>query len=135
VAAGELQKQKRTSGKKVVIEGVKMDRTVKTWGEKWNLFQNDLCEVSYLCLKPHQRCSWHKHQTTFNLFFVISGELYIKMEDDVATVEKYQFFTTKPGEFHEFQTHDQLTKIIEIMFVTYDAEDIERESLGGPLDG
>jgi len=112
-----------------------MERTVKTWGEKWNLFQNDLCEVSYLCLHPKQRCSWHKHQTKYNLFFVISGQLTIKMEDDVAVVDKYQFFTTRPGEYHEFQTHDKPTKIIEVMFVQYDAEDIQREKLGGPLNG
>ena len=112
-----------------------MERTVKSWGEKWNLFQNDLCEVSYLCLHPRQRCSWHKHSTKSNLFFVIEGQLTIKLENDVSIVDKYQFFTTRPGEFHEFQTHDQPTKIIEVMFVQYDPEDILREKLGGPLDG
>jgi quercetin dioxygenase-like cupin family protein len=111
-----------------------MERTVKTWGEKWNIFQNDLCEVSYLCLNKNQRCSWHTHKTKFNLFFVVSGELCVKLENDIAVVEKYQFFTTRPGEWHEFQTHENLTKIIEIMFVKYDAEDIERLKLGGPLD-
>jgi quercetin dioxygenase-like cupin family protein len=111
-----------------------MERTVKTWGQKWNLFLNDLCEVSYLCLKPNQRCSWHTHQTKFNLFFVVAGELCIKMEGEVATIEKYQFFTTRPGEWHEFQTHDQQTKVIEIMFVQYDSKDIQREKIGGPLN-
>jgi quercetin dioxygenase-like cupin family protein len=111
-----------------------MERTVKTWGEKWNIFQNDLCEVSYLCLKPRQRCSWHTHKTKSNLFFVLSGELYVKFKDDVMTVEQYQFCTTNPGEWHEFQTHDKLTKIIEIMFVQYDSKDIQREKLGGPID-
>lgn len=110
-----------------------MERTIKTWGEKWNLFKNDLCEVSYLCLHPKQRCSWHKHQTKFNLFFVIDGELFIKTEYDVARVGRYQFFTTRPGELHEFQTQEKPTKIIEVMFVQYDAEDIERLKLGGSL--
>ena len=110
-----------------------MERTVKTWGEKWNLFQNDLCEVSYLRLKPQKRCSWHVHATKYNLFFVIKGELYVKLDNHVARIRKNQIFTTRPGEFHEFQTHKKSAKILEIMFVQYDAEDIDREKVGGPL--
>ena len=111
-----------------------MERTVKTWGEKWNIFKNDLCEVSFLKLHPWQRCSWHRHQTKYNLFFVISGELTIKLENDIATACKNEFFTTRPLEWHEFQTHDKATRIIEVMFVQYDAEDIERQVIGGPLE-
>ena len=113
-----------------------MERTYKTWGEKWNLFQNDLCEVSILELKPYQRCSWHTHQTKFNQFFVLEGTLFIKLEEGVAKVEKGQIFTTKPGEWHEFQTGEDPTLIQEIMYVKYDAEDIQRDKskMAGPLD-
>ena len=110
-----------------------MERTYKTWGEKWNIFCNDLCEVSVLKLESHQRCSWHRHQTKYNLFWVISGELRIKTEWGIAIVEHNQAFTTRPGEWHEFQTHDLPTWVIEVMYVHYDPEDIERERLGGPL--
>ncbi|MHC4397763.1 MAG: hypothetical protein ACYS1A_19130, partial [Planctomycetota bacterium] len=58
-----------------------MERTRKTWGEKWNIFENDLCEVSVLYLEPQQRCSWHRHVSKFNTFFVVEGELYIKLQD------------------------------------------------------
>jgi quercetin dioxygenase-like cupin family protein len=112
-----------------------MERTHKTWGEKWNVFQNDLCEVSILYLKPQSRCSWHKHRAKYNQFFVIKGKLFIKTEDGVAEVGTNQVFTTKPGEAHEFQTHDDCAVIQEIMYVKYDPEDIQRETLGGPLNG
>lgn len=110
-----------------------MERTRKSWGEKWNIFQNDLCEVSVLYLKKNQRCSWHKHQAKFNLFFVVEGELYIKLEDGESLLKKGQIFTTNPGEYHEFQTHLLNAQIIEIMYVWYDPEDIIRENIGGPL--
>lgn len=110
-----------------------MERTYKTWGEKWNVFQNDLCEVSLLYLKPNQRCSWHRHQTKWNQFFVIAGELYIKLEDGIAKLQKGQIFTTHPGEYHEFQTHENRCVVQEIMYVKYDAEDIERKLIGGSL--
>ncbi len=110
-----------------------MERTQKSWGAKWTLFQNDLCEVNILYLNPQNRCSWHRHQAKFNQFFVIEGEIHVKTEYGTAKVEKNQIFTTNPGGFHEFQTKEMPAIIQEIMFVKYDPSDIERETLGGPL--
>lgn len=111
-----------------------MERTHKTWGEKWNIFQNDLCEASILYLKPGQRCSWHRHQTKFNQFFVIEGELFIKTDWGTTKIDKGQIFTTRPGEYHEFQTHNKACIAQEIMYVKYDPADIERKKLGGELN-
>jgi len=111
-----------------------MERTYKTWGEKWNIFQNDLCEVSVLYLKPNQRCSWHNHNTKYNLFFVIDGEINIKTEWGTALIKQGQIFTTRPGEWHEFQTTENKATVVEVMFVQYDSEDINRKEIGGPLD-
>ena len=96
---------------------------------------NDTAEVSVLELQPNRRCSWHRHQAKFNLFFVLSGTLYIKTPEGLAEVKEKQIFTTRPGEWHEFQTHDEPATIIEVMYVKYDSEDIERETIGGPLNG
>ena len=111
-----------------------MERTRKTWGEKWEIFTNDLCEVSLLYLEQNRRCSWHRHQTKYNLFFVVEGQLFIKMVDGTQLVKKGQIFTTRPGELHEFQTHDERATIIEVMYVEYKEEDIERIHEGGELD-
>ncbi len=111
-----------------------MERTHKTWGEKTNIFQNDLCEVSVLELQPGQRCSWHRHQSKYNQFYVLEGEIFILTEWGPAVVEKGQTFTTKPGEWHEFQTTDKCAIVIETMYVKYEESDIERETLGGPID-
>ena len=111
-----------------------MERTFKTWGTKTNTFQNDLCEISILDLKPNQRCSYHRHATKFNEFYVIRGELFIKTEWGTERVGEGQVFTTRPGEWHEFQTHKTPCLVQEAMFVRYSAEDIERKTLGGPLD-
>ena len=112
-----------------------MERTYKTWGEKWNIFQNDLCEVSILYLKPMQRCSWHRHQTKSNQFFVIEGNIEIKTEWGTAKLTKGQIFTTRPGDWHEFRTTSQPAILQETMFVKYDPEDNARQNMGGPLNG
>jgi len=110
-----------------------LERTRKTWGEKFNIFQNDLCEVSVLYLEPEKRCSWHSHKTKYNQFFVIEGELFIKLTDGLSRVGRNEIFTTRPGEMHEFQTQSSPAVVIEIMYVEYDAEDIDREEIGGDL--
>ena len=111
-----------------------MERTYKTWGEKENIFQNDLCEVSILHLLPNQRCSYHRHQTKWNLFYVIEGAVFIKTEWGVALIEKGQIFTTRPMEWHEFETAEGTSILLEVMYTEYDAEDIERKILGGPIE-
>jgi mannose-6-phosphate isomerase-like protein (cupin superfamily) len=66
---------------------------------------------------------------------VIEGLLYIKTEAGIAEVGKNQIFTTRPGEMHEFRTGVVPAVIQEIMYVKYDPEDIERETIGGRLYG
>lgn len=111
-----------------------MERTYKTWGEKHNIFENDLCEVSVLYLNPMRRCSWHKHQAKYNLFYCLKGTLYIKVADGTAKVAQGQIFTTNPGEMHEFQTGEDGALVIEVMYVKYDRNDIERQILGSEME-
>jgi quercetin dioxygenase-like cupin family protein len=111
-----------------------MERTIKTWGEKIIIFQNDQCEMSVLELLPRQRCSWHRHNSKYNKFYVLEGELFIKTDWGIATLRPGQVFTTRPLEWHEFQTAKESCKVIEVMYTKYDPEDIERETLGGPIE-
>jgi mannose-6-phosphate isomerase-like protein (cupin superfamily) len=111
-----------------------MERSHKTWGTRWNAFGNSTCEVSILDLNPNQRCSFHRHQQKYNLFFVIRGELFIKTTWGIEKIDQGQVFTTRPGEWHEFQTHTLPALVMEVMYVQYDPEDIQRDKLGGPLD-
>jgi len=111
-----------------------MERTHGSWGGKLNLFRNDLNEVSILSLVPHQRCSWHRHASKYNLFYVLEGELFIKTDKGITQLGKGEFFTTVPNEMHEFQTATLPAEVIEIMYVRYDPNDIERETLGGAVN-
>lgn len=106
----------------------------KSWGTKISLFANDLCEVSILRLNENQRCSWHRHRAKWNQFFVISGELQIKTTEGVANVKAGGLFTTNPQQWHEFRTPFGPAVIQEIMYVRYEAEDIERLQVGGPIE-
>jgi len=105
----------------------------KSWGVKTELFKNDLCEVSVLKLNSGQRCSWHRHRAKWNQFFVLEGMIEIVTEEGSSIIRDGQVFTTNPLQWHEFRTPDGPALVQEIMYVRYEAEDIERESKGGPI--
>lgn len=106
----------------------------KSWGVKTELFKNDLCEVSILQLEAGQRCSWHRHRSKWNQFYVISGELVVKTEDGTTRIGTGKVFTTNPMQWHEFQTPGGPAVVQEVMYVRYEAEDIERTVKGGKLE-
>jgi len=110
-----------------------MERIYKTWGQRIKLHEDDLSEVCYLSLNPHQRCSYHSHDSKSNFFFVIEGKLIVKTQWGGVALGPNEFFTVHPPDLHEFQTGETPTKIIEIAFVKLNPEDINRENVGGPI--
>jgi len=84
-------------------------------------------------LKKGYRCSWHSHQTKWNLFVVIEGSVGIVTADGETVLGPGEEFTVGPGEFHEFRIYKD-GSMIEEMYVEYDDDDIDRTKLGGELD-
>ncbi len=109
-----------------------MDRESKIWGERWLIRKDSTHAVSYLKLKKGYRCSWHKHQSKYNLFVVLSGKVAILTETGKVTLTRGQEFTTKPGEWHEFRAYAD-SEMIEEMFVEYNESDIIRKKLGSKI--
>jgi quercetin dioxygenase-like cupin family protein len=112
-----------------------MSQTHGTWGERLRTFHTDSALVTLLFLKPNQRCSWHHHKGTYNKFTCVSGRVYILTDKGYETcLYPKQEFTVEPGVKHEFRTKDSEAIVEEIAFVFYDENDIERETIGGPLN-
>ncbi len=112
-----------------------MEQVHGTWGNRLKIFEWSGGLVTILWLEPNKRCSWHKHNTSFNQFTCISGELGIKTDKGYVTkLGPKQTFTVEPGVYHEFQTYDEPTLIQEIAYVRYNEADIKREKTGGALN-
>jgi mannose-6-phosphate isomerase-like protein (cupin superfamily) len=106
----------------------------KVWGQRWVLRRDSTHENSYLQLLGRTRCSWHVHQTKWNLFFLICGAVNILKDGETIHLrEPGDTALVAPGEFHEFQVLED-SKIIEEMFVEYNPDDIARVKVGGPLE-
>jgi quercetin dioxygenase-like cupin family protein len=111
-----------------------MEQLHGIWGNRLKTFQWDGGLVTLLFLEPKKRCSWHKHERTFNQFTCIKGKFGIKTDKGYTTIlTKKQTFTVEPAVFHEFQTYDEPAIIEEIAYIKYEEHDIIREKLGGDL--
>jgi len=109
-----------------------MERTLKLWGERWNIYTDSTHSTCLLRLKGGFRCSWHVHKTKHNLFAVVSGQVGIKTDDGEVILTSGQTFTVPPGIWHEFRVYDG-GDMIEEMYVRYDESDIVRERAGSKI--
>ena len=114
-----------------------MDTTHGTWGIRTRTFQTNDTLITILRLVPRKRCSWHKHLTAYNQFYVIEGSLGIKTDigpenkSQITILSPGQSFTVAPGVMHQFMTYGLPTIVEEIAYVKYDEGDIHRKQLGG----
>jgi len=109
-----------------------MQRIHKVWGERWLIRQDSTHATNFLKLKKNSRCSWHNHQSKYNLFVVLQGKVGIKTDHGEIILTEGQEFTTSPGEWHEFRVYED-SEMIEEMYVFYDESDIQRGKLGSKL--
>lgn len=114
-----------------------MKREIKIWGERWLIRQDSTHAVSYLKIREGYRCSWHKHQTKYNLFVVLSGHLRLVIEElgEIMNVDLTvgETFTIKPGQWHEFVGLAGGCECVEEMYVEYDEGDIDRKVIGSKI--
>jgi mannose-6-phosphate isomerase-like protein (cupin superfamily) len=90
--------------------------------------------VAYLRLKQYKRCSWHRHDTAWNRFYVLNGSLVIVTDIGETVLNAGEEMDVAPGVHHEFRTPDMPAGIIEVAYTKYNPYDIIRESLGGDLN-
>jgi quercetin dioxygenase-like cupin family protein len=105
------------------------DNYPKIWGKNEELFHNDLCSVNILTIRKGGTCSWHYHKAKHNQFTVLSGKLKIHTEIGDFIIESGMNVTVQAGIKHLFQALEE-TKAIEVMYVSYDKNDIERITVG-----
>jgi quercetin dioxygenase-like cupin family protein len=113
-------------------------KTGKIWGKTQEIFKNFNFEVHNISIRKGGYCSKHKHVFKYNMFFVISGRLKIKVWKndykvcDETILEKGEKTVVGPGEYHQFEALDR-TKALEIYYPESIQKDIIRESKGGIL--
>jgi quercetin dioxygenase-like cupin family protein len=107
----------------------------KVWGQTMPIITNPSVEVHHINVELGGYCSKHAHQSKYNAFYVLSGELEIKRWKDYKLVDstwlkKYDWSIVPPGEYHQFMAH-QKTEALELYWTELNHNDIMRENVGG----
>ena len=101
----------------------------KVWGRNTEIFKNSSTSVNFLELVKGGVCSWHFHRTKHNIFHIVSGKVKIKTEHNESILLPGQSLTVLSPMKHQFEAMED-SKMVEVMFVQYSAEDIVRETQG-----
>jgi quercetin dioxygenase-like cupin family protein len=115
-----------------------MNKAGKIWGSSYLLFSNNNVEIHRIVINKNTRCSKHKHDHKYNIFFVESGKILIKeWKNDYNLIDETilnhgEMCSIKPGNFHEFHGLED-SIVYEIYYVSLDTNDITRENTGSKL--
>lgn len=108
----------------------------KRWGEARRLFTSPDLEIWHASIKHGGYSSIHEHKVKTNEFYVVSGELEVRIHkyDTYVSVsiKAGQTFAVAPEVRHSFIAH-QPTELIEI-YKRDMPEDIERHQFGGVFE-
>ena len=119
-----------------------LTRQGKNWGYTTGFFRNAVVSAYHLEIRKGGYCSEHKHRHKYNLFYVLSGKLKIKIWReaegypsmpnivDVTILERGQISAVPPGFYHKFEALED-TECIEVYQVLLTEPDIERRKPGG----
>jgi len=107
----------------------------KVWGNTKLIEANSSLEFHRIDIKKGGSCSKHKHKYKWNGFYVVSGQLAVKVWKnnydlvDETILQSDQWTRVAPGEFHQFEALED-TVAFELYWANFEHDDIERESVG-----
>jgi len=112
-----------------------MSKAGKVWGETEEIFNNGIVSINHLKIKKGGFCSEHYHKRKANMFFVVSGNLLIRIWKtneiiDETVIWPGESTTVGPGVMHQFRAQTDV-ECLEIYYFTRIDEDIFRRTTGG----
>ena len=107
----------------------------KIWGSTALILANNSLEFHKIDFRKGGVCSKHKHEYKWNGFYVMYGQLKIRVWQkayelvDETILKAGDFTAVKPGLFHSFEgLADGVA--FELYWAEFNHNDIERESIG-----
>ena len=112
----------------------------KIWGQTELIEANGSCEFHRIDFVKGGTCSKHKHEYKWNGFYVMSGEMKIRVWQkdydlvDETILKAGDFTQVKPGVYHQFEgVKDGVA--FELYWAEFNHDDISRETVGYVKNG
>ena len=112
-----------------------MIKSGKVWGETVHFFSKNNVSIHRLEIKGDSFCSKHCHEYKYNLFYVESGHLTVKVwKNDYDLVDETilgpgEYTKVKPGVQHQFECLEDAVAY-ELYWAEFPEKDIVRETVG-----
>jgi mannose-6-phosphate isomerase-like protein (cupin superfamily) len=103
----------------------------KTWGEEHWIVNREYCGKK-LVLKKGHRCSLHFHVNKDEVFYLISGRVFLELGPDETVLVPGDHRRVPPGTIHRF-TGLEDSEIIEFS-THHEDSDSHRVEVGGSVD-
>jgi quercetin dioxygenase-like cupin family protein len=101
----------------------------KAWGrEDWIVNCPEYC-CKLLTLNAGMRCSYHRHQTKKETFYVLQGIVRLELENEYRTLLPSDTVTIEPKQWHRFWSI-QGALILEVS-THHSEDDVERKEPSG----
>lgn len=112
-----------------------MPKSGKIWGETEELYNNGVVSIHFLKIKKGGYCSEHYHRFKSNKFFIITGNLQIRIwtddnNSDDTVVWAGESCEIEPGYYHQFRALTDV-ECLEVYETRLREPDIERRKKGG----
>jgi len=107
----------------------------KIWGQTELIHANGVLEFHRIDFKAGGVCSKHKHQFKWNGFYVVSGQMKIRVwQKDYDLIDETilgpgDFTRVKPGLMHSFEGMEDGVAF-ELYWAEFNHDDIQRETVG-----
>jgi mannose-6-phosphate isomerase-like protein (cupin superfamily) len=112
------------------------DKTGKIWGTTARIHSTPFTETHLLEIRKGGFCSIHRHFRKSNLFFVLSGQIQVRIwkgeepTPDGTELVAGQSTFVPPGVYHQFEAFED-SLVLEIYEASSISEDIDRMTIGG----
>lgn len=114
-----------------------MQRAGKVWGETSAIEVNAFTEMHHASIRRGTCCSKHFHANKWNGFYVVRGELVIRVWQKSGLVDETRlgpgdYTKVPPGIPHRFECLED-AECIELYWPELNPSDIVREDVGGDM--
>lgn len=99
---------KKTSLSQIFEEGVSHDKTIK---KKVIAKKGDIPHIPQIAqaiLKPGNRVKQHSHSDLYEVFYIESGEVQVKVNNQENTLKAGDIITIEPNDIHEFENKSEV---------------------------